>query len=438
MLIRREKKELRLRDAVLMLACYAAVLTAGAACIGVPLSPAAAAAGASVCAVCCLLPLHPVWGKRLSPQALACVFAVLSAVLIALLPSAREGAKMMTDSLYTRSEALNAYAYMHPEPAGEGASVLPAQILCACFAGTLPAICCKRRSAAVAVLIAAAAFEAYFGVTAGVYRDLLLYAALFAMAARGDGGRPAGPVPLAAFTALAVAVFAAAPASFGGVEMRSEEMRDWLGIAAMRYADPSAMPERELNYTRQESRLSEAAGEASDRDGSARGFEKETVEEKEISIPHRTDLLKAAAMAVLSLLTIVVPFVPFLLLSRRKRITAERREAFGCADNAAAVRAMFAHTVDWLRGAGLDTGNRQFSEYVSGAGELIPGRYSELYADAVSVWQEAAYSGHEISAEKRAKVKELLDLTAAELYEKAGRRTRFRMKYIYCLCGSEG
>ena len=67
---------------------------------------------------------------------------------------------------------------------------------------------------------------------------------------------------------------------------------------------------------------------------------------------------------------------------------------------------------------------------------LTSPEYAARYAEAARIWQEAAYSDHALTDAQRQAVRELLDATAETLYEKADRRTRFRMKYVECLCGS--
>ena len=147
------------------------------------------------------------------------------------------------------------------------------------------------------------------------------------------------------------------------------------------------------------------------------------------------------AWIILLLLLVIAlllgPFLPFLLVTRARRRTEEKLAEFSVPDNAAAICAMFVHIMDWLREGGLKTENRPFSAYEGAVEELLGGQYAERFRKAVSIWQEAAYSPHAMSDEQRFSVKELLDTTAAKLYEQAGRRARLRMKYVACLCESE-
>ncbi|MBQ2323681.1 MAG: hypothetical protein II379_03740, partial [Oscillospiraceae bacterium] len=131
---------------------------------------------------------------------------------------------------------------------------------------------------------------------------------------------------------------------------------------------------------------------------------------------------------------LVLPFLPFLLLTRARCRARARQAAFADADNAAAIRAMFRHVMDWLQACGLAAENRSFSACEGSAGALLSTDYAAQYAAAVPIWQEAAYSDHAMTAQQRRTVRELLETTEKTLYEKADRRTKFRLKYIACLC----
>ena len=143
-----------------------------------------------------------------------------------------------------------------------------------------------------------------------------------------------------------------------------------------------------------------------------------------------------ALWLLLAVAVLVVPFLPFLALNRAKRRASQRRAAFSDSDNAAAIRAMFLHTVDWLRAGGLKTENRPFSRCSEAVAAITSPEFAAKYTEAAIIWREAAYSNHAMTDEQREKVRALLDEAAETLYEKADRPTRLRMKYVDCLCGS--
>ena len=231
---------------------------------------------------------------------------------------------------------------------------------------------------------------------------------------------------------VALAVFLLAPRPSAAVEAYSEHLRDELGAAVSSVAQPVSPPEAENAPVRQESRQHEeqaAPGEAGGLE-----FEKRTETEKEISLPHRIDYLRIALLLLAVAALLIVPFLPFLLLNRAKRIAGERRAAFGDADNAAAIRAMFAHTMRWLRACGLRTENRPFAQCEEAVRQMTSDEYAARYAEGVAIWQEAAYSDHAMSETQRAVIRALLERTETTLYGKADRRTKLRLKFKDCLC----
>lgn len=412
-----------LRAVLPPLALFAALSLVFASILNVPLHAPALLMGVAVLALAALMP--PKWSRVLL---LATLAIPLGAVVLS---STRGGAAALANRLYDASEAVNAYAYERFESAGEARAALPWLAL---LGGALCAFAARRRIGAVALFLGVAFLEGYFGVTPPAWQNLLLFAALALPLV--SGGREAGSAAalLAGAAAVTLAVCLLVPRPIAAVEAYSEHLRDELGAAAMALTQ-SAPPESETNRVRQESRQhAEAAYE--DGTGTAREFERRTENERELSLPHRVDWLRIALLLLAVVALLIVPFLPFLLFSRAQRRAEERRAAFAAADNAAAIRAMFAHTMDWLRAGGLQTENRPFAACKEAVEKLTSASFAAQYAEAASIWQEAAYSRHAMTDAQRKSVRALLDAAAETLYEKADRRTRFRMKYIDCLCGS--
>ncbi|MBE6909961.1 MAG: hypothetical protein E7474_10400 [Ruminococcaceae bacterium] len=420
------RRAARLQGVILPLALYAALALAFASILGVELYAPALLAGAAVAAIMAFAP--PRWGR-----VLLLVSLVLSLGAMAF-SSARDGAAVLANRLFDASEAVNAYAYEYFSVA-EAASPRAALPWLALFGGALCAFAARRRINALTLFFAIAFAEAYFGVTPPAWQNILLFALLALLLLREDAISPNGAALLAGAAAVALAVFLLAPRPNAAVEAYSEHLRDELGTLAFSAAQPAAQPETENAPVHQESRQHEEAANADDAGETGRQeYERQTENEQEISLPRRIDFLRIVLLLLAIVALLVVPFLPFLLLNRAKRLAAERRAAFGDADNAAAIRAMFTHTMRWLRAAGLQTENRPFAQCEEAVRQMMSDEYAAQYAEGAAIWQEAAYSEHAMDDGQRAAIRALLDRTEATLYKQADRRTRLRLKYKDCLC----
>ena len=407
------------------LALFAALLSALCAILGVSAGAPAVLCGGALVILCALLPARPAAVLRLAAAGAAlALFAV---------PAVRDGALALANRLFAASEAVNAYAYGRFAVPDETGAALPAVAVLLGAAGSFAS---RRRGALLALFAGVACFGAYFGVAPGTWRGLLLFAAL-ALPLAFDGREAGGAAALlAGAAAVALAVCLLVPRPVAAVEAYSEHLRDELSRAAASLAQ-GARQEREESRVHRESRQHEEAARTDDaREGTAREYARQTENERELSLPRRADWLRTVLLLLAVPALLLAPFLPFLLLGRVRRRREERRAAFAAADNASAVRAMFAHTMDWLRSGGLRTENRPYARCAEAVEALTSPEYAARYAEAARIWQEAAYSDHALTDAQRQAVRELLDATAETLYEKADRRTRFRMKYVECLCGS--
>ena len=432
-ILRRDGRAANLLSVLLPPLClYAALAAVLCPLFGVTEEWLALLPGAVILCIVLLLPRGWAWALR--------AVSILGAVCaFALLPAVRNGGMALANRLFATSEAVNAYAYFHFAVAeGENpASIRAALSAAALLLGVISSLAGYRLCLAL-LFISVASLEAYFGVMPGAWRNLLLFSVLSLLFANGGREVKNGVILLVGIALVTLIVFLLCPHPIGAVEARSEEVRDTLGSTVMSMGQPSAPPEAEKNRTHQESRQhQELTRQDESREGTWQEFARETEQEQEISLPHRTDWLRIILLLLLVVALLLGPFLPFLLLTRARRRTEEKLAEFSVPDNAAAIRAMFLHVMDWLQEGGLKTENRPFSAYERAVEELLGGQYAERFRVVLPLWQEAAYSTHAMSDEQRLSVKELLDMTAAKLYEQANRRARLRIKYLACLCGSE-
>jgi hypothetical protein len=423
-------KALTLMTALLPAALlYAALAFAGGRLFGFSFDAAAFFCGLALLAVCTVLPEKTGTG-------LAVVSALCAGLALVALPAVRAGAMELANRLFAFSEASNAYAYEYFEQAsGETAAVRLALLCAAVLCGAVCALAGRSRAVPVVLFFLLVLFEAYFGVTPGIWHNLFVFACLAHLVAGPKAELRTGAVPVFAFAVIAAVVLVIAPRPAAVVEDYSEHLRDELGRAMMQITKWEPPQAAGVNETHEESRLSE---EEANIDASAaqdqREFEHQTQAEQEISRPHRIDWLKIILLLLAVVAILVVPFAPFVLVSRARKLAKEKRAAFADEDNAAAIRAMFRHTVDWLQACGMKTENRPFARCTEDAAAMLSDEYGERYAEAARIWEEAAYSDHAMDEGKREFVRELMEETEKALYERSDRKTRLRLKYGACLC----
>ena len=417
-----------LRRALGLLLYAALTLALGALCGARPFLPALLP-GAAVAAAGGMLPARRARTVCLSAAALgAAAF---------LLPLVRAGGALLVNRLYAASEAANAYAYFYLTVPGvsEPAALRAVWTALGLLLGALCALAAARRWAALALFLAVAALEGYFGLTPARWENLLLFAALAAALLRRPVTARRAASALAPAAAALLLVLLLAPRPIAPVERYSEHLRDELAIRASAALPDAPPPEAETNRTHRESRQREEQAQTDPAlEQAQQGFVHQTEQEREISLPHRVDYLRIALLLLAVAALLLVPFLPFLLLTRAQRRTDALRAAFDAEDNAAAIRAAFTHLMDWLRCCGLQTDNRPFAQCAGAVKTLLPDALAARYADAAAIWQEAAYSDHAMTDEQRRAVRALLRDAAHALYERADRRTRLRIKYWDCLC----
>ena len=408
------------------LALYAALSLAFTSVLDIPLYLPALLSGTVILTLAVLMP--PRWSRAILLVSLALPLGVMA------LSTARDGAMLIANRLYDASEAVNAYAYDYFD-VPDATPLHAALPWLALSGGALCAFSARRRLGALALFLALASIEAYFGVTPPAWQNLLLFALLALLLIQGKGRAWNDVALLTGLTVIALAVFLLAPRPNASVEAYSEHLRDELGIVASNAVRPAVQPEEEAAAAHQESRQHEELANIDVAAESGRQkFERRTEQEQVISLPRRINYGRVALLLLAIIALLIVPFLPFLLLNRAKRCAARRRASFDVEDNAAAICAMFSHTMRWLRACGLQTGNRPFAQCEEAVKLLTSEDYAAQYAEAVTIWQEAAYSEHAMNKEQRAAIRALLTKTETTLYEKANKRTRFRLKYKECLC----
>ena len=374
---------------------------------------------------------------RLAPAArriLTACAAVLPVLLIlcVLIPETRNGLKSLCNSLFDRSEAVNAYVYERFDvPEGGGAAAASAMLAAAGAAWTGILVLSRRHAPVLLTAVLLTGFQVYFGVSFPPAANGLLYAGLGLLLMPRPLTRKTCLLFCAAAAAAAMLVYGFAPGVDEAVENASERARDQLSRAVQQTAGASPETPAETVETRHMNARSVLTG--GEEAGKGKSYRLVTEEEEQISRPDRPDFLRTALLLLLTAAVTVLPFLPFAVLSARRKKGRESRKIFESGDYGEAVRAMFQHVIYWMRLTRHDAGNLLYRDWTREMSRQFSEEYADRYARCAALFEEAAYSDHPMSAEDRDQVRALLEETERMLYARADRRQRFRLRYVECV-----
>ncbi len=353
---------------------------------------------------------------------------LLSLALLFVLPPARQGMKTLMNRLYDASEAVNAYVYDRFD-VPPGVSAAPAAVLLAAAALSLAgmALLSARRWPLVCLMAGIVLFQVYFGLAFPFWTNTVLFALfVLRMMKRPRRGKSVLSA-LAVILAVSLGVLLIWPGTDAATEAASERVRDILGQMAQSVSGAGRELPPGENETRHTYPLTLE-------EGSREAFpEKEyrlvTVEEEQISKPHWIDTLRIILLLLATAAIPVLPFLPIALMNRRRKKALDARRAFLSENVSEAVFAIFQHITAWLEATGNGGGNAPYAHWRV---ELTPD-YARRFAECEKLFEEAAYSTHEMREEQREQALELLKETEETLMRKAGWKTRLRLRYRECL-----
>ena len=358
--------------------------------------------------------------------------AVLCAALLGLLPAARSGFAALMNAVMDASEAVNAYAYRRmPEtsaPDGTLAGALLAGMLLS-LAGA--AALRFRKTCGLAAAAACAGIQIYFGLSLPAPVNIAVFTLCGIAAADRITLRKALCIASAAVL-LAGITAVAWHGTDEATEAASEHVRDLLeqpaGLPAAGSADREPDTIRETHHT-DTRELAEGDREAQP----DRQYRLITIEEEEISRPEWIDYLKAALLLLAAAAAVILPFIPAAAMNRRRKKAREARALFTSPNRNEAICAMFRHTAKYLEKTGRGAGNRPFRDWPDALEGKMPEKYVDSFRKCCILFEEAAYSDHEMTEMDAGEVRGLLAETERLLYDQAGRRQRLRLRYMECL-----
>ena len=112
---------------------------------------------------------------------------------------------------------------------------------------------------------------------------------------------------------------------------------------------------------------------------------------------------------------------------------AENRAGLDASDPKKAITAMFPYAVKWLQPAGIEPMGKSFSSLIPVIRADVSDQYADRYENMYFLWEEAAYSNHEMTEEKRSEMDSFLKDTMEMIREKSDLRMRIINTVKYAL-----
>ena len=335
--------------------------------------------------------------------------AILMAVAIIWQSTVFDGIGTLVNWFFDAAEEAQAYIYdrLPVEEASEGALRAGLAWVSAItgMAAALPPAKVRRGFSAL-IAIAIMLGLAYYGLIPSAICIAAMIAALSAAVSRGNI-LSILPVALAALLIFG-AIVLADPGENYAVSRINENLRD-------RFALNSALIESEESLFDDEEEEFEDDMEDEDNEES-----EESGDEAEYG---RYAIYGAIILAVLALGT-----AAFILIRRFLRKRAQNRRGINSDDTREAVTALFPYAVRWLKGYGIEQPDRSFASMEPALKKEFTEAYSERFMNMYDVWNEAAYSDHEVTEESRTTMETFIEDTVDQVYKKCGLRDKLRLR----------
>lgn len=353
---------------------------------------------------------------------------LFSLLLLFTLPSANQGMKALLNRLFEASEKVNAYAYDRFDVLADtpvGWAVLLLAVMALSLLGIT--LLSGSRLSALCILAGCVLFQVYFGLAFPGWIMVPLFSLFVLWMLKRPWNRKAVICVLSGAAALSLAVLLMWPGVDAATEAASETVRDRLSQMAQSLAGTTREAPAGENETRRVHSLSLTAGDQEARPD--REYRLVTVEEEQVSMPHWVNYLRIILLLLLTAALVILPFLPFIWLNRQRKQALEARAVFQSENVSEAVFAIFQHTIAWLEATGHSCGNAPYAEWRVD----IASDYAQRFTACEKLFEEAAYSTHEMREEQRQQAMALLTETERILQRQAGWKQRLRLKYKECL-----
>lgn len=268
-----------------------------------------------------------------------------------------------------------------------------------------------RRVFSGLIAIAIMLVIAYYGLLPSAVCIAVMIAALIFAVARGNV-LSIVPVALAALL-LFGAIVLVDPGESYAVSRINETLRD-------RFALNSALLESEESFY----------------DDTEEEYEEDMEDEEDMESEEEEpdpEVGKYAIIGFIILAVAVIGAAAFLLIRRLLRKRAKNRAGIDSKDAREAVTAMFPYAVRWLKGYGIQQPDPSFASMEPALEREFSDTYSGLFMEMYDMWNEAAYSDHEIPEGSRLLMEGFMRETIDQVKKKSKLRDKLRLKLRYAL-----
>ena len=357
--------------------------------------------------------------RRIRLIAAAVIAAALIAALIVFRKYIGSGWALIMDRLYDTAETAQAYVYnrFHVGTLGEEhphRCMHAAAVWGSCLLGLITAAppSRSRRTVAMAAACFAMLAFAYYGIIPSWACIAVLAAAVIFLMTRGS--------LISSLTVLlaAVLVFCAVtlidPGENYGISRADENFRDRFALISS-YLDSSNSSLDgldELEQQMQDQQEQEASESGSEFIAEHRGL---------------------IVLAVIALILAALGAAAGIFIQRIRKRQAENRAGLDSSDPKSAIIAMFPYSVKWLQPAGIEPMGKSFSSLIPVIRADVSDQYADRYENMYFLWEEAAYSNHEMTEEKRSEMDSFLKDTMEMIREKSNLRMRIINTVKYAL-----
>ena len=353
---------------------------------------------------------------------------LLSLLLLLLIPSANQGMQALLNRLFDASEAVNAYVYDRYSVATDQSVWLAVFLLAMMFLSLLGmTLLSGSRIMALCLMAGAVLFQAYFGLSFPSWANVLLFALFTLWLLKRPWNKQTVLSVLAVIAAVSLAILLLWPGVDAGTETASEAVRDRLSQMVQTFTGTGRELAPGENETRHTHTQSLTAGESEAQSG--KEYRLVTVEEEQISMPHWVNYLKIILLLLLTVALVILPFLPIWLVNQQRKKTLEARQVFQSKNVSEAVFAIFQQVIRWLEATGSGAGNLPYAQWTETVSRRFSPTYAQRFAACERLFEEAAYSSHEMKEEQREQLTALLNETEETLQRKAGWKQRLRLRY---------
>jgi hypothetical protein len=370
-------------------------------------------------AVAAILPALP---KRREILLFAAVFLVIFSLFVFLIrfSATFDGAKIFINRLYSMSEASQSYIYDKLQVSASDENYLSCTRLalfsCGIVSGVfIAAPLSYGKSWHIAlILVAVMLLEGYLGVSPRVYLNGLLALSL-ALSLIGAHRNTGSIIFIAAAFALICAISLLLPDSYSVLSAWSESARDTLAGTTLAYSearDETAVAEETSTTDNKE--FYQEEGSVGDLEG-----------DKPLSLPIKVIFAIIAFALIL--------FIPAIISDTNDKRRKKNRAGIESTDNALSVRAMFLYTMRWFELGGVAAENVPYSGLLGKVQERFSPEVRKEFESVLPIWQEAAYSTHEIDSVKREKMRSFMEQSRSQIWDKLSKKQRILSKYFYAL-----